>query len=101
MWLEPHFPHDTPDPAWLAEAGRHDWLVVTRDKKIRTRPGERLAISENEVGCFIIAQRQALTRWGYLKLLALTLDEMEGVFGREHRPFIYNVGRSGRLTRVV
>ncbi len=101
MWLEPHFQHDTPDPIWLAEAGRNDWLVITRDKRVRTRPGERRAISENGVGCFIIGQKQRLSRWDYLKLLASTLDEMERIFARDPRPFIYNVTRTGQFRRVA
>ena len=40
-WLEPRFPHDTPDPEWLAEAGKAGWLVITRDQRIRTRPFEQ------------------------------------------------------------
>ena len=101
MWLEPHFRHDTPDPVWLSEAGLNDWLVVTRDKKIRTRPGELQAITQNNVGCFIVAQKQALSRWDYLKLLTLTLDEMERRFATEARPFIFNIGTTGTLTRVL
>lgn len=100
MWLEPRFRHDTPDPVWLREAGLNDWLVVTRDKKIRTRPGERRAIEQNNVGCFIVAQKRALSPWDYLKLLALTLEEMERRFAVETRPFIFNIGSTGILTRV-
>ena len=73
-WLEDHFAHDTPDADWLAEAGRQRWLVVTRDKRIRTRPGERQSLLEHNVGCFCLTQKRDPTRWGYLKLLCLTLD---------------------------
>src|SRR5687767_13527362 len=43
VWLEDLFPHDVKDEDWLREAGRQGWLVISRDKKIRTRPGERRA----------------------------------------------------------
>ena len=90
-WLEPRFPHDTPDPEWLAEAGKAGWLVITRDQRIRTRPFERSAIEEHSVGCFILAYRRPLNPWGILKLVAATLDEMERLFEMTPRPFIFTV----------
>jgi len=100
-WLEDEFSHDTKETDWLPEIGRRGWLVVSRDKKIRTRPGERRALLDAGVGCFILAQKQNLTRWDYLKLLATTLDEMERVFANTERPFIYAVGRTGQFRRIA
>lgn len=100
-WLEDEFPHNIKDPEWLPEVGKRGWLVISRDKKIRTRPGERRALMEANVGAFIVAQKQNPTRWEYLKLLARTLDEMEAVFARTDRPFIYTVSRGGDLRRVA
>ena len=60
IWLEDEFRHDVPDEEWLAAAGQRGWLVITHDRKIRTRPGERRAIMENGVGCFIMTYRQDL-----------------------------------------
>lgn len=40
LWLEDRFPHDIPDEEWLPVAGREGWLVVLRDKKVRTSPGD-------------------------------------------------------------
>ena len=101
LWLEDEFPHDATEEVWLKEAGNRGWLVVSRDKKIRTRPGERQALLDATVGCFILTQKQSLTRWDYLKLLAATLDEMEGAFASTQRPFIYAVGRRGHLRRIA
>ena len=46
VWLEDEFRHDVPDEEWLAVAGQRGWLVITHDRKIRTRPGERRAIMD-------------------------------------------------------
>ncbi len=99
-WLEDKFPHATPETVWLPIAGQNDWLVILRDKKVRTRPGERAAIIRNRVGCFIIHQKQDLTKWEYLKLLAKTLDKMEEYFGVTPRPFICKVDRQGEFRLV-
>jgi predicted nuclease of predicted toxin-antitoxin system len=100
MWLEPHFPQDTKDTEWLRVAGANGWLVVSRDKNIRRRPGERQSIIENNVGCFYLTQKQHSTRWEYLKLLCQTLDEMERLFRDTPRPFIFGVDRSGQFRPV-
>ena len=95
MWLEPHFSHDTKDPAWLAEAGTREWVVITRDKKIRTRPAERRAIVKKNVGAFIIAQRQPLARWDVLKIVVGNLDEIGRLFAETPRPFIFTITSVG------
>ena len=100
-WLEPRFRHDTADAVWLEEAGQSDWLVVTRDQRVRTRPAERAAIEDNDVGCFILAYRRALAPWGILKLMTATLDEMERLFEETPRPFIYTLSSEGRFRQYL
>jgi hypothetical protein len=53
-WLEDLFDHNTKDTEWLKDVGAWGWLVISRDKKIRTRPGERRALLENNVGAFYL-----------------------------------------------
>lgn len=100
-WLEPRFAHDTPDEDWLAEAGRQGWVVVTRDKRIRTRPRERQAINENATGCFILAQRQVPTPWAALKIVVPTLDEMVQRFAETPRPFIFTIDSTLRFRQYL
>jgi predicted nuclease of predicted toxin-antitoxin system len=97
LWLEDEFPHDVPDEEWLAAAGQRGWLVITHDRKIRTRPGERRAIMEHRVGCFILTYKQDLKKEEIVALIAATLDEMERRFETTPRPFIYTVSKSGEF----
>ena len=99
-YVEDRFQHDTKDTDWLPVAGAEGWLVITRDKKIRTRPGERRAILENGVGCFFLMQKRDPSRWQYLKLLVLTLEKMESSFATTPRPFIFGVDQSGKLSLI-
>src|SRR6185312_9396123 len=88
MWLEDRYPHNAKDEEWIPDAGRAGWLVIARDKKIRTRSWQRELIRRHGVGCFIINQTtRDPTRWEYLKLLAKTLDEMERLHAERARPF--------------
>lgn len=96
-WFEDQFPHNTKDIDWLPVAGQNDWLVIVRDKKIRTRPGERRSLVDNNVGCFIIYQAKNLTKWEYLKLIVGSLDKMEETFQSQPRPFICKIYSDGRF----
>lgn len=100
-WLEDHFAHWAKDTEWLPVVGASGWLVVMRDKKVRTRPGERQAIIDHRVGCFILNQGSDPTKWEYLKLLALTLDAMLERFEQTARPFIFTVNRDGDMSQVL
>jgi predicted nuclease of predicted toxin-antitoxin system len=97
IWLEDEFRHDVPDEEWLAVAGQRGWLVITHDRRIRTRPGERQAIMENGVGCFIMTYRQDLKKEEIVALISATLEEMERRFETTPRPFIYTVSKSGEF----
>ena len=97
LWLEDVFAHDVPDEEWLAVAGERGWLVITHDRKIRTRPGERRAIMENGVGCFIMTYKQDLRKHEIVALISSTLDEMERRFETTPRPFIYTVSKGGEF----
>ncbi len=100
LWLEDRFDHDAPDEVWLAAAGRAGWLVISRDKKIRSRRGQRQLIEKHGVGCFIINQKQDPTRWEYLRLIVGALDQMEDTFASTPSPFGFTIDRQGVLRRA-
>ena len=96
-WLEDVFAHDVHDTDWLRDVGNWGWLVIMRDKRILTRPGERAALLENKVGAFYLTHTDNPTRWQVLRVIVGALDDMEEVFAREKRPFLYGLDRNGKL----
>jgi predicted nuclease of predicted toxin-antitoxin system len=98
-WKLDLFPHDTKDEVWLEAAGKQGWLVVTRDKHVRTRPGERRAIEEHGVGCFILGYKQDLKKEEVTEIVLGALEHMEELFERTERPFIYTITKSGDFKR--
>ena len=50
-----HFPQNAKDPEWLTAAGKKNWIVVTRDERIRYRVAERQAIRRAKVRAFVLA----------------------------------------------
>lgn len=96
-WLEDEFPSNTPDTEWLPKVGAWGWLVISRDKKIRTRPAERHEILANGVGCFFLASKRNLPKAEMIALVRKTLPEMERIFASAPRPFIYTIDSRGQL----
>jgi hypothetical protein len=46
-----------PDEVWLRDAGKNDWIVLTKDDAIRRRPAERDALTEAAVRAFCLTNR--------------------------------------------
>ena len=81
------FPDGTKDPVWLQKVGENGWLAITRDVNIRFRPGEKQAIIDHRVGCFIFTYKNSM--------------KMEKAFATTCRPFIYTIATDGQLRRYV
>lgn len=45
------------DEAWLRDAGKNDWIVLTKDDAIRRRPAERDALTKATVRVFCLTNR--------------------------------------------
>lgn len=85
----------TKDVAWLPVAGANDWLVLMRDKRIRTRPGERRRLMECGVRAFAMTGAGNYSRWLTLELLVRRWREIESVAAVEDGPYIYSVTQGG------
>ena len=49
-----HFTAETPDTVWLAEVGAKNWIVLTKDERIRYRPLELRALRDAKVRAFVM-----------------------------------------------
>ena len=94
------YPIFTKDTTWLMEAGVNDWLVISRDKKITSRPAERKTIHEHAVGAFIVAQKENPTKWDYLRIIVCELEEMEELFHSTPRPFVFRIDAAFRFKQI-
>ena len=55
--LTDHFARSTADPIWLREAGRREWLVITRDREIRENEFELLAVQQTRGRLFVLRMK--------------------------------------------
>ena len=91
---------NTKDPVWLTQAGAEDWIVVMRDKHIRTRPGERAALLNAQVRAFCMTDSGNATRWQVLELLVMRWRRIEQTATNVPGPYIYAV-TAGGVTRLA
>lgn len=97
--LTKHFPKGTPDNVWLAFAGSKAWVVLTRDKRIRYRPLERLALQAANVRAFVFTGGN-MTVKDTGDVLARAVPAIRRLC-RQPGPFIFHIGRAGKPTRVA
>ncbi len=87
-------PKKTLDVDWLATAGERDWIVLTRDKRIRTRPWERQAFLDAGVRVFCFTDAGNATEWEVLELVVSKWERIEGMASRPG-PYICSVTKGG------
>ena len=97
--LTDHFPKGTPDETWLAYAGGRDWVVLTRDKRMRYRQLERLALTEAKVRAFVFTGGN-VTGKDTAAILVHALPRIMTICQADKGPFIYHIGRGGKPIRM-
>lgn len=94
------FRQDEPDDLWLARAGAENWIVLTRDKRIRYNPAERKAIIDCNARVFVFTGGNVTgTRMG--EILSRAVPTIL-TYSEEHRgPFLVLIDRSGGLLALA
>ena len=84
------------DVEWLPIVASEDWIVILRDKRIRTRPTEHQLIARLKLRFFIMTGSNRLNSWDQLKILVRYWDKMEKIIqSRPVGPWIYRINKSG------
>jgi predicted nuclease of predicted toxin-antitoxin system len=94
-----HLPQDARDEAWLALAGRNDWVVLTKDNRIRFRPLEKRSLMEAGVRAFVLTSGSA-TGSEMARALIAALPRMLRMVHAQPGPWIAAVSRSGSVRRI-
>lgn len=64
-------PFGAPDDVWLSHCGKHSYLALTRDERIRYRALEKQALIEHGVACFTFTQGRATAAQCAARIVAL------------------------------
>jgi hypothetical protein len=92
-----HFPQTQADVAWLPTVGGAGWVVLTKDRRIRTRKLEAQALMDAGVGPFVLTAGD-VTGAEMAEALVKALPRMRRMAAKLVRPFIATVSRSGDVT---
>ena len=92
VYLEDEHQHDTSDERWLTTAGKHGYVVITKDKRIRLRLDERSALIAAGVRAFFLSSGN-LSGAEMAALVTKHLDAMSRMVRETPPPFIAIVGR--------
>jgi predicted nuclease of predicted toxin-antitoxin system len=91
-----HFAQNTPDTEWLIEVGQRGWVVLTKDKNIRSNQLELRALLQANVACIMLG-RGDLTAATMGKLFGDNLRKIERVLRRFHLPLVATLSTGGGL----
>lgn len=91
------FPQNTPDAVWLEEAGRQNWIVLTKDTRIRYHANETSALLRSGVRAFVLTARGDLTGPEMAGIFVNALPAIKKVASENSAPFIARVHRDGSV----
>jgi hypothetical protein len=92
-----HFQQDTPDTDWLTAVGARQWVVLTKDSRIRRHPLEMEALLSSGVAAFILTA-SGLTGREMATAIVDAMPKIERLITKQVRPFVATISRSGDVT---
>ncbi len=85
-----HFPRNAKDVDWLSGVGRNDWVVLTKDTRIRYRENEKAAVVQNDVRMFVIRGGD-LSGKEIAEIFVQALPKMKRFLANNDSPFIAKI----------
>lgn len=95
-----HFAPNTIDADWLTRAGEHNWIVITRDERIRYRAAEREAVRRAKVRAFVLAAHGDLRAETLAAIFLKALTRVKAILAKEKPPFIAKIWRDGKTAII-
>ena len=93
-----HLPQDAPDEVWLSLVGRKGWVAIGRDKNIRYRIAEKVALQQAGARLIVIRAKHA-TGQDIADLLIAHINRIYSFVEKHHAPFITGITRDGKITQ--
>ena len=89
-----HFDQDIKDPDWLMAVGRNGWVVLTKDRHIRSNQIEIESIITANIACFNLVSAD-IDGAQMARAFVAALGSIRRMLQRIDRPFVANVTKSG------
>jgi len=95
-----HFSDNTPDATWISEAGRHGWVILTADERIRYKPAEKAALLNSGTLTFLLASRKGLTGVEMADAFLSVEVSIINAIAKQHPPAIFKVYAAERRVEL-
>jgi predicted nuclease of predicted toxin-antitoxin system len=92
-----HFARDEEDRIWLHTVGKRDWVVLTKDQKLRYRPLEISALRASNARVFVLTAGN-LRGSEIAAVFLAALPPICRLLHAQPGPFVARVSQSGRVT---
>ncbi len=92
-----HLPQDAEDPEWLTLAGKNNWIVITRDERIRYRRAQMEALRRARVRAFVLVARGNLRAEALAEILLRAVPQIRETVQLKKPPFIAKIWRDGSV----
>jgi len=89
-----HFADDASDEIWLPEVARRDWIVLTKDKRIRRRPMEKQALLTSGARTFVLTSGNMRGR-DMADVFVKHIRRIERIARKTKPPFVAAVTKTG------
>ena len=89
-----HFPQNAPDEEWIPQVSARGWVILTKDKNIRRRAGEREAVLLANARVFTLTSGN-MRGADMIALFLRHRDEMERIAITAPPPFVAILGLGG------
>lgn len=96
--LRDRFPQGTSDEVVLEKLGKDGWFLITRDDRIRRRPGELAALKQHGVGAFFLGGKK-LGRCAIIRQLVRNWHRIKEHSNSQRPPFALRIPATG--TRIT
>ncbi len=92
-----HFSQAATDVEWLKEAGEKQWVVLTKDERIRYHTAEMQTLRRAKVRAFVLAARKGLAAQDWADIFLKAMPKMQQLATTQQPPFIAKVARDGTV----
>jgi hypothetical protein len=95
-----HFAQDTIDEDIFPVVAERGWVLITQDRRIRTRPAERLALIEYGLRTFSIASTANLSAVETITVLRAARAGIDEQLRQLWPPFVVAIYKDGSLAEL-
>ncbi len=95
-----HFSQDAKDEVWLKSVGEKGWIVITKDKKIRYRKNESLAVKKANARLFVLVSGE-LRSDEMADIFIKALPKIKRFISKHRPPFIAKITKGGAVSMLV